>query len=61
MGNAYVGFEVFTAVVMKSSTFWDVTTCTPLKSTDASVEHFASIFRVEKYAKQEASKKQVVS
>jgi hypothetical protein len=28
-----VGFEVFTAVVMKNSVFWDVTTCSPSKAT----------------------------
>jgi hypothetical protein len=39
-------FEVFTAVVMKSINFWDITTCSPL-STDVSEEHIASIFRVE--------------
>jgi hypothetical protein len=27
----YVGFEVITAVVMKSTIFWDMTTCSPLK------------------------------
>jgi hypothetical protein len=26
-----VGFEVLTAVVLKSSTFWDITSCSPLK------------------------------
>jgi hypothetical protein len=26
----YVGFEVFTAVVMKSTIFWDMTLCSPL-------------------------------
>jgi hypothetical protein len=26
----YVGFEVFTAVVMKSTIFWDITPCSPL-------------------------------
>jgi hypothetical protein len=26
-----VGFEVLTAVVRKSSTFWDITPCSPLK------------------------------
>jgi hypothetical protein len=25
----YVGFEVFTAVVLKSITFWDMTPCSP--------------------------------
>jgi hypothetical protein len=27
----FVGFEVLTAVVMKSNIFWDVTKCRPLK------------------------------
>jgi hypothetical protein len=27
----YLGFEVFTEVVMKSSIFWDITSCSPLK------------------------------
>jgi hypothetical protein len=27
----YVGFEVYTAVAMKSSIFWDTTPCSPLK------------------------------
>jgi hypothetical protein len=27
----FVGFEVLTAVVMKSSIFWDITPCSPLK------------------------------
>jgi hypothetical protein len=27
----YKGFEVLTAVVMKSTVFWDVTSCSPLK------------------------------
>jgi hypothetical protein len=26
----FVGFEVFTAVVMKSIIFWDITSCSPL-------------------------------
>jgi hypothetical protein len=26
----YVGFEVLTAVVMKSTVFWDITPCSPL-------------------------------
>jgi hypothetical protein len=41
------GFEVLTAVVMRSSVFWDITPCSPLKATDVSEEHVASIFRVE--------------
>jgi hypothetical protein len=28
--NFFVGFEVLTAVVMKSAIFWDITPCTPL-------------------------------
>jgi hypothetical protein len=28
---SYVGFEALTAVVMKSSVFWDITQCNPLK------------------------------
>jgi hypothetical protein len=43
----YVGSEVLTAVVMKSTIFWDITLCSPL-STDVSEEYIASIFRVEK-------------
>jgi hypothetical protein len=42
-----MGFEVFTAVVMKSINFWDIKPCS-LLSTDVSEEHIASIFRVEK-------------
>jgi hypothetical protein len=43
----YVGFEVHTAVVMKSSAFWDISPCSPLKATDLSEEHVASIFKIE--------------
>jgi hypothetical protein len=28
--NKYIGFEVFTAVVMKSNIFWDMTPCSHL-------------------------------
>jgi hypothetical protein len=47
--NSYnnVGFQVLTAVVMKSTIFWDITQCSPLKSTDVSEEHIASIFSVK--------------
>jgi hypothetical protein len=31
MEKVFVGFEVLTAVVMKSSVFWDITPCSPLK------------------------------
>jgi hypothetical protein len=42
----HVGFEVFTAAVTKSIISWDITPCSPLKSTDVSEDH-NSIFRVE--------------
>jgi hypothetical protein len=45
--KAILVFEVFTAVVMKSIIFWDMTPCSPLSLTDVSEEHIASIFRVE--------------
>jgi hypothetical protein len=40
--------EVLTAVFMKSSIYWDIMTCSPLKSTHVSEEYVTSIFRVEK-------------
>jgi hypothetical protein len=43
----HVGFEVFTAVVMKSIIFWDITPCSPLSVNRRLEEHIASIFRVE--------------
>jgi hypothetical protein len=43
-----VGFEVLTSEVMKfSSIFCDVTPCSPVKATDVSEEHVASIRRAE--------------
>jgi hypothetical protein len=42
-----VGSQVLTAVVMKSSSFWSITPCSPLKSNDVSEEHAASVFRIE--------------
>jgi hypothetical protein len=42
-----VRFDVLAAVVMKSSIFWDITPCRPLKSSDVSEEHVASISVVE--------------
>jgi hypothetical protein len=41
------GFEVLTRMGMKSSIFWDIEPCRPLKPTDVSEEYFASTFRVE--------------
>jgi hypothetical protein len=43
----YIGIEVLTPVVMKSTIFWDITPCSPVKATDVSEEHIASICRVE--------------
>lgn len=28
----FIGFEIFTAVVMKNTAFWDITPCSPVKS-----------------------------
>jgi hypothetical protein len=45
----HVGFEVLTAVVTKSTIFWDITPCSVVrwKSTNVSEEHIASILKVE--------------
>jgi hypothetical protein len=45
--ESYIGFEVLTAMIMKSTIFCDITLCNPLKVTDVSEEPTASIFRVE--------------
>jgi hypothetical protein len=45
--NVRLGFEVFTAVVMKSIIFWDMTPCSLVIATDVSEEHIDSIFRIE--------------
>jgi hypothetical protein len=42
-----VGFYVIVAVVMKIF-FWDITPCSPLKSTDISEEHVAMLGTVIK-------------
>jgi hypothetical protein len=42
---------------MKSSIFWNITPCSPLKVNRFSEEHIASIFRVEEQAEQETSVK----
>jgi hypothetical protein len=54
--NPHVGFEVLTAVVMKSTIFWDITPCSPLSAN----RRFGGI-RVEERAKQETSMKQIAS
>jgi hypothetical protein len=38
----HVGFEVLTAVFMKSSIYWDITPCTPLKVN----RRFGGIYRI---------------
>jgi hypothetical protein len=45
----YIGFEVLTTVIMRTTIFWNMTPCSPLKSIDFSKEHIASIFRIEEY------------
>jgi hypothetical protein len=55
--NNGLGFEVLTAVVMKSSIFWDIMWCCQLKVNRVSEEHVASIFRVEEKTEQESSMK----
>jgi hypothetical protein len=42
----FVGFEVLTPVVMKSSVFWDITPCSPLK-VNRREEYVSSVFRAE--------------
>jgi hypothetical protein len=38
----HIGFEVLTAVAMKSSIFWDITLCSPLKVS----QHFGELLPV---------------
>jgi hypothetical protein len=45
--DSYLEIEVLTAAVMKSTTFWDITACTPLKVNRRSRGTYASIFMVE--------------
>jgi hypothetical protein len=42
-----VGFEVFTAVVMKSAISWDIMPCSPLKVNRRFGGNITSIIRVE--------------
>jgi hypothetical protein len=56
--SIYVGFEVFTAVVMKSIIFWDMTPCSPLSVN----RRFGGTYRLHlqgrrnKFSKKPASK-----
>jgi hypothetical protein len=43
----YVGFEVLTMVVMKSTIFWDITPCSPLNVNRRFRETYLLILRVE--------------
>jgi hypothetical protein len=51
-------FEVLIAAIMKSSLFLDAASCSLVEVTEISEESTATVFRVIKEAKQEASKKQ---
>jgi hypothetical protein len=42
-----VGFEVLSAVAVKSSSFWDITLWSLVKAAGNLEEHIAYIFRVE--------------
>jgi hypothetical protein len=48
----FVSFKAITAVVMKSTIFWDMMPCSWYEFTDLLKECTASIFRVEMLAKQ---------
>jgi hypothetical protein len=41
-----IGYKILIAVVMKSSIFWDITPCRPVKA-DVLEEHTASVFRLK--------------
>jgi hypothetical protein len=56
-----LGFEVLTMVVLKSSVFWDIKPCSPLKVNHVSEEHVACISRVKKQVKQETCMKLAAS
>jgi hypothetical protein len=45
--SKYAGFEILTAVVMRSSIFWDITPCNALKITGILDEHFTTVFRAD--------------
>jgi hypothetical protein len=41
-------FDILATVAIKSSVFWDITLCSPMKNIDVSEVHLASFPRVEK-------------
>jgi hypothetical protein len=43
----HVGFEVLTTIAMKSSVFWNVLSCSSIKSGDVLEKYIASNFMVE--------------
>jgi hypothetical protein len=45
--NKLVGVEVITGMIMKSSIFWNITACSPLKVNRSFGEDIAFIFRVQ--------------
>jgi hypothetical protein len=55
------GFEVLTAVIMKSPIFWDITPCMPLKVNRLSEEYVTSIFKIEGKAMPETNMQQEAS
>jgi hypothetical protein len=56
-----LAFEIISAVDIKTSVFWDITPCCPVKVNDVSEEHVTFIFRVEEEAKEETSMKHSAS
>jgi hypothetical protein len=43
VANNYLEFEVCTAVIMKSTIFWDITPCSPLKVN----RRFGGVYRLQ--------------
>jgi hypothetical protein len=55
------GFEVLTAVTVRSSVFLDITECIPVKFNQIFWGTVSSIFTIEEYAKQDTGLKQATS
>jgi hypothetical protein len=51
---SFVGFKVLTAVVVKSSIYWDIMACSLLKVNDVPENYAASTFRVAEETKKPA-------
>jgi hypothetical protein len=56
--HSLAGFEIFTAVAVKSSVFWDITLCSLVNAINISAEQFHLIFRIEEQANQDTSMKE---